>query len=370
MKVPFLDLKSQYHILKKEVDSALKKLTERSDFILGADEKLFESEFAAYNRSHYAVGLNSGTDALFLSLLACGVGPGDEVIVPAFTFIATANAVSYTGAKPVFCDIDEKTYTMDPEAMLLKVTRRTKAVIPVHLFGQCCDMLPIMRSAKQHGLKVIEDACQAHGAEYHPLKRKAGTMGDTGTFSFYPTKNLGGWGDGGMATTESAKLDARLRLLRDCGRKTRYQHSIVGYNSRLDTIQAAVLRPKLVKLDSWNAERARKACLYEHLLKGVDGITLPWKAGYSSHVFHIFAVRAVKRARLLERLKERGIGFMVNYPLPLHLQPAYRNLGHTKGDFPNSEKVCREIVSLPMHPFITGAELRFVADTIKEFYAR
>ena len=366
MKIPFLDLNSQYRSLKKEIDAGLKGLIDRSDFILGRDEHLFEAKFAAYTGSRCAVGLNSGTDALFLSLLACGIGPGDEVIVPAFTFIATANAVSYTGAKPVFCDIDETTFTMDPEAMERAVSKKTRAVIPVHLFGQCCDMKPILRVARKRGIKVIEDACQAHGAVYLPLGRKAGAMGDTGTFSFYPTKNLGGWGDGGIATTDSAKLDAAIRLLRDCGRKTRYEHSVVGYNSRLDTVQAVVLLRKLARLDEWNAARAQKAELYGLLLEGTSGITIPRTAEYSTHVFHIYAVRAKQRPRLLSKLAERGIGFMINYPIPLHLQPAYRGLGYARGDFPRSERVCREIVSLPMHPFITCSQVRLVAKTVRE----
>jgi len=365
MQVQFLDLKSQFRQIEKKFNKSLRETISRSDFILGQEEKLFEKEFAVYCGTDYAVGLNSGTDALFLSLAAMGIGKGDEVIVPAFTFIATANAVSYTGAKPVFVDIDEKTYNIDPAKIERAVTRKTKAVIPVHLFGQCCDMAALMRIARSHRLKIVEDACQAHGAVTGG--RKAGAIGDCGAFSFYPTKNLGGWGDGGMVTTDDKKLYERLVMLRDCGRTTRYEHVIVGYNSRLDTIQAGVLRLKLPLLDDWNKQRMQAAHLYDSLLKKIQGVAVPVRAPYSSHVFHIYAVRTARRDRLVEYLKQNNIGVMVHYPIPLHLQKAYKDLGYSRGDFPAAEKACQEIISLPMHPALSAKEIRCVCRVIQTF---
>jgi dTDP-4-amino-4,6-dideoxygalactose transaminase len=366
MKVPFLDLKKQQKQIEAEIEQAIKKVEKRSDFILGEDVGSFEREFAAYCGTSLAVGVNSGTDALFLSLVAMGIGPGDEVIVPDFTFIATANAVSYTGAKPVFADIDGKTYNIDPQKIRKAITRRTKAIIPVHLFGQCADMGPVMSIAGKYGLKVIEDACQAHGALYKPRAGKAGSIGDAGCFSFYPTKNLGGFGDGGLVVTDNLKLYDKLKVLRDCGRnpKSRYEHSTVGYNSRLDTVQAAVLRVKLKYLDQWNRMRRYNAGLYDKLLAGELNIIKPRVAEYSEHVYHIYAVRVKNRDDLAELLRAKGIGAMVNYPIPLHRQPAYKGLGYRKGDFPVAEKVCREIISLPMHPLLAKEEIKYVADVL------
>ncbi|HOW43011.1 MAG TPA: DegT/DnrJ/EryC1/StrS family aminotransferase [Candidatus Omnitrophota bacterium] len=372
MNVPFVDIRGQHKALRGAVERAVKDVFTRGDFILGKDVHLFEQEFAAYCGSRFALGVNSGTDALFLSLIAMGIGPGDEVIVPAFTFVATAFVVSATGARPVFADIDEKTYTIDVERIEQVITRRTRAVIPVHLFGQCADMQPLMRICRKHGLKIIEDACQAHGAEYLCLSgkgrpRKAGSIGDTGAFSFYPTKNLGGAGDGGMIVTDSKKLFDKLYRLRDCGRKTKYEHVVLGYNSRLDTLQAAILRQKLKLLDQWNRRRIANAALYDRCLeqRGL-GALKPRRAEFSSHVFHIYAVRLPRRAAALALFKEKQIGCMVNYPIPLHLQKAYAGLGYRAGAFPVSERVCTGIVSLPMHPFLTPEQISFVADTLKE----
>ena len=375
MRIPFLDLVRQHKRIEAEIDKAVRCVIKSSRFILGEEVSLFEREFACYCGCRFAVGLNSGTDALFLSLTAMGIGAGDEVIVPVFTFIATANAVTYTGARPVFVDIEGGTYNIDPQKIEKVITKKTKAIIPVHLFGQCADMDPITRIAAKYGLKVIEDACQAHGALYrsqvtsHKLQaRKAGSMGDAGCFSFYPTKNLGGFGDGGLVVTDNLKLYESLKLLRDCGRNSsnRYEHSVLGYNSRLDTIQAAVLRVKLKYLEQWNCMRRYNAALYDNLLDDRLDLAKPLAAEYAEHVYHIYAVRVKKRDKTIEHLSAKGIGVMVNYPIPLHRQPAYKYLGYRKGDFPVAEKVCDEIISLPMHPFLSKSQIKYVVSALKK----
>ncbi len=374
MKVPFLNLAKLHKKIEKEIGQAVKKVMRGANFILGEEVNLFEQEFAKYCGAKFGVGLNSGTDALFLSLLALGIGPGDEVIVPAFTFIATANAVSYTGAKPVFTDIDGTTYNIDPQKIEKVITKKTKAIIPVHIFGLCSDMEPIMRLARQHGLKVIEDACQAHGAVYKSTRAqgaraqefKAGSIGDAGSFSFYPTKNLGGFGDGGMVVTNDQKLAEKLLLLRDCGRKSKYEHVVLGYNSRLDTFQAAGLRVKLKYLDQWNKMRAYNAKIYDNFLENAQNVIRPVGADYSSHVYHIYAVRVKKRDKVVEQLKAAGVGVLVNYPIPLHLQQAYHGLGYVKGEIPVAENVCREIISLPMHPLLNKTEIKYVVKVLKK----
>ncbi|MFA5373826.1 MAG: DegT/DnrJ/EryC1/StrS family aminotransferase [Candidatus Omnitrophota bacterium] len=367
MKVPFIDLHKQQAVVEKEINAAIKKVLRRGDYILGEEEKLFEREFGAYCGKRYAIGLNSGTDALFLSLVSLGIGLGDEVIVPVFTFIATAFAVSCAGAKPVFADIDAKTFNIDVAKIEQAITRKTKAIIPVHLFGQLADMQPIMKLARKYKLKVIEDACQSHGALYLKGKAaKSGAIGDFGCFSFYPTKNLGGVGDGGLVVTNDKTLNDKLRRLRDCGRKSKYAHVILGYNSRLDTLQAAVLRVKLRYLDKWNKMRRAAAVEYDRLLKDVPGVVLPYTARCSSHIYHIYAVRVKNRDKLVEHLKASGIGVMVNYPIPLHLQEVYKGLGYKKGDFPQAEQVSKEIISLPMHPYLAKREIKYVVEKIKE----
>jgi dTDP-4-amino-4,6-dideoxygalactose transaminase len=368
MNVPFIDVSRYHAVMRAETARALTALVRRSDYILGRDLRQFEAEFAAYCGARYAVGLNSGTDALFLSLKALGIGPGDEVIVPAFTFIATAFAVSYCGATPVFCDIDADTYCCEPGSMRRALTRRTRAVVPVHLFGQCCAMEAITSIAANRGIAVVEDACQAHGAAYTGVK--AGAFGDTGCFSFYPTKNLGGWGDGGMVVTSNETVYRKLLVLRDCGRKTRYEHAIVGYNSRLDTIQAAVLRLKLKYLDSWNNLRRRYAGRYTELLDGLKDVICPAIGADTTHVFHVYAVKARKRDQLAGFLAKKGIQTTVHYPVPLHLQEAYAGRGYRKGDFPVAERTSDEIISLPMHPFLTDPQIRWVCDCIRRFYKR
>jgi len=367
MKIPFLDLNSQNKEIKREMDVAISKIIKKSDFILGEDVRLFEEEFARFCQCRYAVGLNSGTDALFLGLLSLGVGPGDEVIVPVFTFIATASAVSYTGAKPVFVDIDKDTYCLDPEKIKKAITKRTKAIIAVHLYGHPAQMASILAIAKKHHLKVIEDAAQAHGAiyDYKGLKKKVGSIGDIGCFSFYPTKNLGACGDAGAIVTNDKKTYDKLMILRDCGRVSKYEHKIIGYNARLDTIQAAILRLKLKKLESWNRMRRQKARLYSKLLSEVNGVILPKEDKKVKHVYHLYVIRVQNRGRVCQILKAHGIPFLLHYPIPLHLQEAYRALGHKKGDFPVAEKLAGEVISLPLYPHLKETQIKFIAGTLK-----
>ena len=369
MKVPFLDLLAQYRAIKKEVKIALEETMQRGDFILGKEVALFEKEFAAYFNRRFAVGVNSGTDALFLGLLSLGIGPQDEVIVPAFTYIATSLAVSYTGAKPVFVDIDEDTYNIDVRKIKRAINKKTKAIIPVHLYGQPADMRPLSALAKEHNLKVIEDAAQAHGAKYKTGAnqwRLVGSFGDLGCFSFYPTKNLGAFGDGGAVVTDSEDTYNRLLKLRDYGRRSRYEHIVLGYNSRLDTLQAGILRIKLRSLQSWNELRRSCARVYLKELKGIKGLILPSEADYAYHVYHIFAIRAKSRDSLVKFLAKKDIGVLIHYPIPLHLQEVYKSLGYQKGDFPVAEAVAKEVISLPLYPHLKAEQIRFVAKTIKE----
>ncbi|MFH1202692.1 MAG: DegT/DnrJ/EryC1/StrS family aminotransferase [Candidatus Omnitrophota bacterium] len=364
MMVKFIDLGLQYKQIEPEVCHMLDELFRKGDFILGEEVGLFEQEFSRYCRVKYAVGLNSGTDALFLSLLSLGIGKGDEVIVPAFTFIATAFAVSYTGARPVFVDIDEATYNIDINKIEGAITKRTKAIIPVHLFGQPADMDKILSIAKKHKLKVVEDAAQAHGAKYKG--RPVGSLGDVGCFSFYPTKNLGACGDGGMVVTRSKTIYERLRIFRDCGRVSRYEHKIIGYNSRLDTLQAAILRLKLKRLDAWNKARRLAAALYTRLLKADHRIITPHEASYARHVYHIYAARLKDRDKVYRFLRKKGIGTLIHYPIPLHLQGAYIGLGYKKGDFPVAERVSQEILSLPIYPHLKSRQIKYITKNIKK----
>ena len=369
MKVPFSDLSAQHRELKKELLSACRNVIEAGDFILGEDVGAFEREFARLTGADYAVGISSGTDALFIALKAMGIGPGDEVIVPAFTYIATALAVSYTGARVVFADIDENSYNLDPASFRSRISRRTKAVIPVHLYGQPADMVAINRIARARGLKVIEDAAQAHGARVAVGKRKwriAGSVSDAGCFSFYPSKNLGGLGDGGMITTSRRSLCAHIRRLRDYGRVSKYEHALIGYNTRLDTLQAAFLRAKLKRLARWNRRRQQAAAWYDALFSGVDGIRVPQRAPGRDHVYHVYAVRVPKRDKVFTRLLDKGVGAIIHYPIPVHLQQAYRPLAYKKGDFPVSERVSREIISLPIYPHISKQQVTYVARTLKK----
>src|SRR3989338_3182285 len=359
MKVDIFTLKRQYGGLKDELKAAIEKVMSSGGFILGEDAGLFEKEFAGYCGVKYGIGVNSGTDALFLACLACGIGKGDEVITPAYTYIATSLGISMSGARPVFVDIEEKTYNMDVSKIEKVITKKTKAILLVHLYGHPADMDPIMRIAKKHKLKVIEDCAQAHGALYKD--KKIGSFGDAACFSFYPTKNLGAFGDAGMVVTNSEEVRDKILLLRDYGRKGRYEHIIKGYNSRLDTLQAAILRIKLNHLDEWNEKRRKNAGLYTELFKEKKlDIIVPYEAEYAKHVYNLYAVRVKNRKEVMEKLADKGVRTLIHYPIPIHLQECYKELGYKKGGFPVSERCCEEILSLPMYPELTEEEIRYV----------
>jgi dTDP-4-amino-4,6-dideoxygalactose transaminase len=363
--IPFVDLKAQYAAIKPEINAAIQTVLNSCQFTLGAEVAEFEKEFAAYSGSDHGVGMNSGTSALHLSLLAAGVGPGDEVITVPFTFVATVAAIHYAGAKTVFADIDPDTYTMDPALIEAAITPRTKAIVPVHLYGHPADMDPILAIARKHNLVVIEDACQAHGAEY--MGRRAGGLGDIGCFSFYPGKNLGAYGEGGMAVTANTEFLRTMRMLRDWGAEKKYQHVLKGYNYRLEGMQGAILRVKLRHLEAWTEARRRAAARYAYLLDGA-GIPLPMEASYARHVYHIYAIRTSKREALQAALQERGIQTGIHYPTPVHLLPAYSDLGYVRGQFPHSEKAAEEVLSLPMYPELTEAQQKIVAAALMDNY--
>ena len=364
----FLDLGLQYKSIKGEIDEAIKRVLENTVFIGGKEVEDFEKEVAEFCGVKHAIGLNSGTDALFLSLKALGVGPGDEVITAPFTFIATAEVVSNLGAKPVFVDINPGTFNIDVQKIEKAVTPKTKAIIPVHLFGQMADMDEIMEVARKHNLYVIEDAAQAIGAEYKG--RKAGTMGDFGCFSFFPSKNLGAYGDGGMIVTNDDELAEKIRLLKNHGSspKEKYLNLISGTNSRLDALQAAILRVKLKYLLKWSKERAGKASYYNEKLKGVGGIVTPVTASDRNHIFHQYTIRIKSRGELQKYLREKEIPTMIYYPLPLHLQPAFEYLNYKVGDFPESEKAAKEVLSLPIYPELFEKDQESIAHEIKNYY--
>jgi dTDP-4-amino-4,6-dideoxygalactose transaminase len=362
--VPFVDLTAQYRSISKEIDEEISKVIKRADFILGSDVNLFEEEFAAFCEAKYAVGVDSGTSALELALRAYGIGPGDEVITAANTFIATALAISHAGAKPVLVDVDPHTHTIDVAAMARAITRRTKAILPVHLYGHPADMGPIRQVAEKLGLIVIEDACQAHGALYRG--KRTGSLGHAAAFSFYPGKNLGAYGDGGAIVTNDSEIAKRLEMLHNYGQTEKYHHQFRGYNRRLDTLQAAALRVKLKYLGEWNAARRRNAKLYEELLEGT-GVITPTEAGDVESVWHLYVIRTEHRDKLREHLVSRGISASVHYPVPIHLQPAYEDLGYKRGDFPVTEKYARRILSLPMYAELQSDQIKFVSDTIRAF---
>ena len=364
MNVQFIDFRKQYETVKNDIDVGLKRVFETGNFILGKEEKDFENEFAKYCDAQYAVGVNSGTDALYLAVAALDIGEGDEVILPTFTFIATALCVSYTGAKPVFVDIEPETYNIDPQTIAKVITPRTKAIIPVHIYGQPANMQEILAIARTHQLKVIEDAAQAHGAAYKG--RRVGSLGDVACFSFYPTKGLGAFGDGGMIVTNDPEIYEKALMLRDYGRKGRYEHKIKGYNSRLDTVQAVILSAKLKHLDKWNKMRVEKAAYYDEYLKKTKGVKLPKTKNDRTHVYQTFAVRMKNRDKVCQALQNKGIGVLIHYPIPLHLQEAYQELGHQYGDFPVSEEIAGEILSLPMFPHITKKQIQYVCEQIVE----
>ena len=372
--VPFFDLTRQYKKIKSEILSATQRVYEKGRFILGEEVSAFEKAFSHYCGVRYGVGVGSGTDALYLALKAAGIGEGDEVVTVANSFVATALAVSYTGAKPLFVDIDPKAYTMDPNSLELLLKRekakksrqKIRAVLPVHLYGHPADMDSIMEIANRYDLVVIEDACQAHGAKYG--RRKVGSLGAMGCFSFYPTKNLGGYGDGGMVVTDHQKYDQKLRLLRCYGERKKYQHILKGHNSRLDEIQAALLRVKLKHLDQWNEERRRKARLYTRMLSPL-GLVCPSEKKGVRHVYYLYAIKMRKRDAVQAFLKKRGIETLIHYPIPIPLEKAYQEMGYRRGDFPLTDQWSRKILSLPFFPEMKESEMEEVAQQIKMFLA-
>ena len=361
LPVPFVDLKAQYQSIKTEIDEAIARVIENTSFILGPEVAVFEEAFANYIGAGFCVGLNSGTAALHLALLACGIGPGDEVIVPTNTFFATAETVSCVGATPVFMDADPISYTIDVGRIEDSITARTRALIPVHLYGQSADLNPIFDLARRKNLFVIEDAAQAHGAEYKG--RRVGALGDIGCFSFYPSKNLGAYGEAGAVVTNDEEVAHRVRMLRDHGSEQKYRHEIIGYNFRLEGIQAAVLNVKLRHLDAWNDARRAHAARYRELLSSAN-LILPTEMPYAHHVYHVFAVQSAARDDLQAKLTQAGIQTNIHYPIPIHLQPAYAALGYRRGDFPEAERQCDRVLSLPMFAELTDEQIQSVANTI------
>ncbi|MGB9589794.1 MAG: DegT/DnrJ/EryC1/StrS family aminotransferase [candidate division WOR-3 bacterium] len=364
--IPLLDLKRQYASLDKEINEALVRVAASGNYVLGPEVKAFEEEFARYVGVKHAVGVGNGTDALRMALKALDVGPGDEVITVPFTFVATAEAIAELGARPVFVDINPKTFNMEPDLVEKAITPRTKGILPVHLYGQVADTDTLGRICEDHGLFMLEDAAQAAGSARNG--RKAGSIGTSAIFSFYPTKNLSAIGDGGMITTNDSEMAERLRYLRVHGSARKYEHSELGYNSRLDEIQAAVLRVRLPHLDTWNARRREIASIYNAELAGL--VETPFVEPGCEHTYHQYTIIADRRDELSAFLKERGIGSAIHYPLPLHLQPAFAYLGYKPGDFPVSESMAKRVISLPVFPELSDQEVLEVARAIKEFYSR
>jgi len=364
MTIPLVDLKAQYLSIKDEMDAAIHRVVDSTSFIMGPDVRAFEEEFARFCGVQHAVGVDSGTAALHLAFLACDIGPGDEVITTPHTFIATIGMLGRVGARPVFVDIDPRTYNMDPARIEAAITERTKAILPVHLYGQPAEMDPILEIADRHGLKVIEDAAQAHGAEYKG--RRAGSMGHVAVFSFYPGKNLGAYGDAGALVTDDGETAEKVRLWRNHGRRDKYEHLLQGFNYRIDTLQAAILQVKLAHLEEWNEARRRHVAIYRELLSDLD-LVLPYEPEHVRAVYHLFVIRLPERDALREHLKARGISTGIHYPIPLHLQPAYRHLGHKEGDFPITEECARQVLSLPLYPELAQAQIEEVARSVKEF---
>ena len=362
--IRFGDLRLQYQALKVELDQAIESVLRDGWFILGKTVSAFEQEFAAYCGASFAVGVANGTDALQLALMACGIGPGDEVITAPNSATFTALAISATGATPAFVDIDPETYNLDPLRLESAIGAKTRAVMPVHLFGQPADMDPIVAIARQRGLFVIEDAAQAHGAQYKG--RKTGTLGDVACFSFYPSKNLGAFGDGGMVVTNNADIAEKVRLLRNGGQDARYDHQVLGRNSRLDELQAAILRVKLHYLERWNDRRRHIAALYTALL-GDTTVELPIEAPYARHVYHLYVIRCQDRDALQKHLADRETETAIHYPTPIHLQGAYQSLGLDPGSFPVAEQCARQILSLPIYPELTDAKVRQIAAQIRDW---
>ncbi|HVF87626.1 MAG TPA: DegT/DnrJ/EryC1/StrS family aminotransferase [Pyrinomonadaceae bacterium] len=366
MNVPFVDLQAQYKQIKRGVDAAVARVLESAAFILGREVEAFEEAFAEYVGAQFCVGVGSGTAAIQLAVTACGVGHGDEVIVPANTFFATAEAVSTAGATPVFVDADPMSYTIDVMKIETAITPRTRAIIPVHLYGQAADLDPIFEIAARHNLSVIEDAAQAHGAEYKG--RKVGSLGRANCFSFYPGKNLGAYGEGGAVMTDDASVARRVRLLRDHGSEQKYRHDVVGYNFRLEGIQAAVLGVKLKHLDGWNELRRAHARRYSTLLCDAarrGHLALPSEMPYARHVYHLYVVQTERRDEMQKSLSAAGVQTGIHYPIPVHLQPAYNSLGYKPGDFPEAERQATRVLSLPMYPELTGEQIAHVTEEVR-----
>lgn len=361
--IPFVDLKAQYISIKDEINTAVSKILESTQFVLGDEVAAFEKEFADYCDADYGIAVNTGTSALHLALLAAGVAPGDEVITVPFTFVATVAAICYTGATPVFVDINPVSYTIDVTQIEKAITERTKAILPVHLYGQTADMEPILAIARRYGLTVIEDAAQAHRAEYKG--RRVGSIGDLGCFSFYPGKNLGAYGEGGMVVTNNPEYARAIRMLRDWGQEQRYHHVLKGYNYRMEGLQGAILRVKLRHLDKWTEARRAHAAGYDELLADA-GVKTPTVMPYSHHVYHIYALRSQQRDVLQQRLQEQGIQTGIHYPIPVHLQQAYADLGYQLGDFPVAEVAANEVLSLPMYPELPQEHLETISAAVRE----
>lgn len=366
MKIPLVDLKAQYRTIENEIRRAVEQVFDSGQFIMGGQGALLEKESAAFAEMPYAVGVNSGTDALIIALKVLGVGAGDEVITTTFTFVATVEAIVHAGAKPVFVDIDERTYNMDVSQIEAKVTRRTKAILPVHIFGQMASMDEVCHLARKHRLFVIEDMCQSFGAEYGD--KKAGSFAHASCVSFFPSKNLGGYGDGGMVFLKKKKHFLAAKKMRNHGAATKGMFDFVGYNSRLDELQAAMVRVKLRHLAQWNKKRRNNAQIYKrHFSKLKGEIVLPFEDSRAFHIYNLFVIRAKNRDKLCERLLQNGIMAQVHYKVPIHLQKAYSFLGYKKGDFPVSEKCCREILSLPMYPELSEEQMRFIVKVASGF---
>jgi dTDP-4-amino-4,6-dideoxygalactose transaminase len=366
IKVPYLDLKAQYRSIKPEIDAAIARVLDSCQFVLGSEVSGFERDFAAYCGTSECIALNSGTSALHLALLAAGVGPGDEVITVPFTFVASVAAVLYTGARPVLVDIDPQSFTLDSSAIEAAITPRTKAVLPIHLYGQTADMDPILEIARRHGLVVIEDAAQAHGAKYKG--RPAGSIGDMGCFSFYPGKNLGAYGEGGAVTTCNADYAYRIRLLRDWGQDRKYHHLLRGFNYRMEGFQGAVLRVKLRHLEKWTEARRAVVAKYDQLLAD-SGVKLPVEMPWARHVYHVYTLRSGDRDGLQAALAAEGIQTGIHYPVPVHLQPAYADLGYGTGAFPQAEAAAKQVLSLPLYPELPFEAVAEVARAVRQAVA-
>jgi dTDP-4-amino-4,6-dideoxygalactose transaminase len=365
VQVPFLDLKAQFRQIEDEVLPMITEAMNNSAFIGGPQVTGFETEFAEYCDSKYCIGVGSGTDALRFALMALGVDEKDEVITVSNTFIATTEVISQVGAIPVFVDIDPETYNMDILKIEGAITGKTKAIIPVHLYGQPADMDPILELAGTYNLAVIEDSCQAHGAQYK--NKKAGSIAKAGCFSFYPGKNLGAYGEGGAVVTQGEDIADKIRMIRDHGQREKYLHDMEGYNGRLDAIQAGVLRIKLKRLDAWNEARRKNATYYSELLSNIPGVTVPVVADFAVPVYHLYIILVDDRPGLQQFLNERGIATGLHYPIPLHLQRAYKHLGYKNGDFPVTEKAAERLLSLPMYPELTREQIEYVVESIQEF---